>query len=32
VLFEEPRKVTAAAGAFTDWFGANEVHVYRFRK
>lgn len=32
VLFEEPRKVTAAAGAFTDWFGPNEVHVYRFRR
>ncbi len=30
VLFEEPRKVTASSGAFTDWFGPNEVHVYRF--
>jgi len=30
LLFEEPRKVTAAGGAFTDWFGPNEVHVYRF--
>jgi hypothetical protein len=32
VLDEEPRKVTATAGAFTDWFGPNEVHVYRFAK
>ncbi len=30
VLFEEPRKVTVSGGAFTDWFGPNEVHVYRF--
>ena len=30
VLYEEPRKVMAANGAFTDWFGPNEVHVYRF--
>ena len=32
VLFEEPRKVTAQAGSFTDWFGPNEVHVYRFAR
>jgi hypothetical protein len=32
VLFEEPRKITAAGGAFTDWFGPNEVHVYRFER
>ncbi|MBI1898268.1 MAG: hypothetical protein HYS04_17310 [Acidobacteria bacterium] len=30
VLFEEPRKVAASGGAFSDWFGPNEVHVYRF--
>jgi hypothetical protein len=30
VLYEEPRKVTAVAGGFSDWFGPNEVHVYRF--
>jgi hypothetical protein len=32
VLFEAPRAVTAASGRFTDWFGPNEVHVYRFRQ
>jgi len=32
VLFEEPRKVTVSGGSFTDWFGPNEVHVYRFFK
>lgn len=32
LLFEEPRKVTASGGAFTDWFGPNEVHVYRFAR
>lgn len=31
VLFEAPRKVTVSDGTFTDWFGPNEVHVYRFR-
>ena len=30
VLFEEPRQVSVADGSFTDWFGPNEVHVYRF--
>ncbi len=30
LLFEEPRKVTAAGGSFTDWFGPFEVHAYRF--
>jgi hypothetical protein len=30
VLFEEPRRVSVSAGSFTDWFGPNEVHVYRF--
>lgn len=32
VLYESPRKVDVANGKFTDWFGPNEVHVYRFRK
>jgi hypothetical protein len=32
VLFEEPRKVKVSGGAFTDWFGPNEVHVYRFNR
>jgi hypothetical protein len=31
-LFEEPRKVEANNGAFTDWFAPWEVHVYRFRR
>jgi hypothetical protein len=30
LLYESPRRVTAQAGSFTDWFGANEVHIYRF--
>ncbi len=32
VLFEAPRTVSASGGRFTDWFGPNEVHVYRFRQ
>jgi hypothetical protein len=32
VLFESPRKVEIKQGAFTDWFGPFEVHVYRFRR
>ncbi|HET8549452.1 MAG TPA: hypothetical protein VFL57_15675 [Bryobacteraceae bacterium] len=32
LLFEEPRKVKVEAGGFTDWFGPNEVHIYRFRR
>lgn len=32
VLFEEPRTVGVSAGSFTDWFGPNEVHVYRFSR
>lgn len=32
VLYEPPRTVTAKNGAFTDWFGPNEVHVYRFHR
>ncbi|HEU4752048.1 MAG TPA: hypothetical protein VFU47_02990, partial [Armatimonadota bacterium] len=30
VMFEAPRQVTVTGGAFTDWFGPFEVHVYRF--
>jgi hypothetical protein len=30
VLFESPRRVTVTDGKFSDWFGPNEVHVYRF--
>jgi hypothetical protein len=32
VLYEPPRTVTAKEGSFTDWFGPNEVHVYRFHR
>ena len=32
VMFEPPRKVEVTSGAFTDWFGPFEVHVYRFRR
>ena len=32
VLFESPRKVEIKQGAFADWFGPFEVHVYRFRR
>ena len=32
LLYESPRKVSAAAGSFSDWFGPNEVHVYRFER
>jgi hypothetical protein len=32
VLFEAPRKVNVKGGGFKDWFGPNEVHVYRFRR
>jgi hypothetical protein len=32
LVFEEPRKVDAEHGSFTDWFGPFEVHVYRFSK
>ena len=32
VLYEEPRTVKVANGAFTDWFGPEEVHVYRFQR
>lgn len=32
VLYESPRMVKAVNGEFTDWFGPNEVHVYRFHR
>lgn len=32
VLFEQPRTVSVSNGEFKDWFGPNEVHVYRFRR
>jgi hypothetical protein len=32
VLYEEPRKVQAKNGTLTDWFGPEEVHVYRLKK
>jgi hypothetical protein len=32
LLYESPRTVTAKDGSFTDWFGPNEVHAYRFRR
>ena len=31
-LYEAPRTVTAKDGSFTDWFGPNEVHAYRFAR
>jgi len=30
LLYESPRIVVAAGGAFTDWFAPFEVHAYRF--
>jgi hypothetical protein len=30
LLYEAPRKVTVSNGVFSDWFGPNEVHAYRF--
>jgi len=32
VMFEEPRKVKVSGGAFEDWFGPNEVHVYHIKR
>lgn len=32
VMFEEPRKIEVKEGALEDWFGPNEVHVYRLRR
>ena len=29
VVYESPRKVEVSKGQFTDWFGPEEVHVYR---
>jgi hypothetical protein len=29
VLYEEPRKIEVTNGQFTDWFGPEDVHVYR---
>jgi hypothetical protein len=31
VFFEDTRRVTLRAGAFTDWFAPFDVHVYRFK-
>jgi hypothetical protein len=32
VLYEPPRTVEATDGSFMDWFGPNEVHIYRFQR
>lgn len=32
VMFEAPRTVQVRGGAFRDWFGPFEVHVYRFTR
>ena len=32
VMYESPRKVQAADGAFKDWFAPYEVHVYKFSR
>jgi len=32
VMFEEPRTVSVNDGAMEDWFGPNEVHVYRIKR
>jgi hypothetical protein len=32
VVYEEPRKIELKNGQFTDWFGPEEVHVYRIRR
>jgi hypothetical protein len=32
VLFEEPRKIEIKDGRFEDWFGPNEVHVYKLKR
>ena len=32
VLYEDPRTMKAAGGAFTDWFAPFDVHVYRFKR
>jgi hypothetical protein len=32
VLFEAPRTVKVTGGGFEDWFGPNDVHVYRLHR
>ncbi len=32
VVYESPRKIEVKNGQFTDWFGPEEVHVYRIRR
>jgi hypothetical protein len=32
VLFENLRPIQVEQGRFTDWFGPNELHIYRFRR
>jgi hypothetical protein len=32
VLYEEPRTVQIKEGGFDDWFGPNDVHVYRIKR
>ena len=32
VMFESPRTVEVNAGVLVDWFGPEEVHVYRLRR
>jgi hypothetical protein len=32
VMFEEPRKVEVKDGVLQDWFGPDEVHVYRMKR
>ena len=32
VLYESPRKIEVKNGQFADWFGPEEVHVYRIRR
>jgi hypothetical protein len=32
VVFEDPRTVEVKDGGFSDWFGPNEVHVYKFSR
>jgi hypothetical protein len=31
-MFEEPRKVQIKGGEFEDWFGPDEVHIYRIKR
>jgi len=32
VLYESPRKIKIENGVFEDWFGPEEVHVYRIKR